>query len=342
VFQIRFRTMQRGLRELMVTGDVNKVELEALRRALDVLPGSYEKALEIARAAGVLSVVDESHLADVYAADTTPGHEQAKAELQKALEKHPFSVWDRFESNPRFQALWKQTGALTAIFGQRGPSYLPPRVFALTLLDTLAPPDQGEHGNDVIAQAQVAAATVQNPLLCKWMEDALAEGARDRDELLKALESSFDSVMNRVSGWYKRWSTIWVVVFAILVAVGMNADSYAIGQRLWQDPAVRSAVVAQATRASTTVCAQTTSGQGTKASLDQTAKCVTQVEALGLPFGWASENRPDFTTAGVLSKAFGLVITVFALMLGAPFWFDTLSKLARLKTTGKPEGTAAK
>jgi hypothetical protein len=27
-------------------------------------------------------------------------------------------------------------------------------------------------------------------------------------------------------------------------------------------------------------------------------------------------------------------------MLGAPFWFDTLSKLARLRTTGNPEGTA--
>jgi hypothetical protein len=34
------------------------------------------------------------------------------------------------------------------------------------------------------------------------------------------------------------------------------------------------------------------------------------------------------------------VITVFALMLGAPFWFDTLSKLARLRTTGKPEAPA--
>ena len=69
-----------------------------------------------------------------------------------------------------------------------------------------------------------------------------------RDEPLGALEKSFDSVMNRVSGWYKRRSTIWVVVFAILVAVGMNADSYAIGQRLWKDPAVRSAVVAQANK----------------------------------------------------------------------------------------------
>ena len=51
-------------------------------------------------------------------------------------------------------------------------------------------------------------------------------------------------------------------------------------------------------------------------------------------------NRPD-STCGWARQGVGIIITAFALMLGAPFWFDTLSKLARLHTTGKPEGTAA-
>jgi hypothetical protein len=209
-------------------------------------------------------------------------------------------------------------------------------VFALTLLDTLAPPDDGHHGHDVVAQAKAAAKGVHNPLLRKWMEDALAEAGESRDKLLAALESSFDSVMNRVSGWYKRYATIWVLVFAVLLAVGMNADSYAIGSRLWKDPAVRSAVVSQA-NSSSTIC---TGAQSSKASLNDTADCVDEVEALGLPFGWQAENRPEGSFVGILGKTLGLVLTVFALMLGAPFWFDTLSKLARLRTTGKPEGTA--
>ena len=67
-------------------------------------------------------------------------------------------------------------------------------------------------------------------------------------------------------------------------------------------------------------------------------ECVTRLHALALPIGWAKENRP--TGWGWGSKVFGIIVTAFALMLGAPFWFDTLSKLARLRATGNPEGTA--
>ena len=78
---------------------------------------------------------------------------------------------------------------------------------------------------------------------------------------------------------------------------------------------------------------------GGKLTLDQAAACVDDLEQLGLPFGWNDGNRPEWSLTGVGGKALGLIITVFALMIGAPFWFDTLSKLARLRTTGKPEGT---
>jgi hypothetical protein len=30
-------------------------------------------------------------------------------------------------------------------------------------------------------------------------------------------------------------------------------------------------------------------------------------------------------------------LTVLAISLGAPFWFDTLSRFSRLRSTGKPE-----
>jgi len=76
-------------------------------------------------------------------------------------------------------------------------------------------------------------------------------------------------------------------------------------------------------------------------TLASATQCVTDLRALGLPIGWTKENRPD-NAWGWGGKVFGLVVTGFALMLGAPFWFDTLSKLARLRATGKPEGTGTK
>jgi hypothetical protein len=277
----------------------------------------------------------------------------------------------RFHGNPRIKALWKETGH----FKPRGPSYIPPRVFALALLETLDPrtADAPEDGGmvpadevtalsadevdaklsqwapdyDVVAQAKRAALAVPNPVLQKWLMDALTKADAEREDVLTSLETSFDSLTNRISGWYKRHASIWVFVFALATACALNVDSYAIGSRLWKDEAVRSAIATQATKLtdadgckSQNSSATSGTGEQIKVSLEDAARCVTEVKALGLPVGWAASNRPD-SALGWVAKVLGIVVTVFALMLGAPFWFDTLSKLARLRNTGKPEGTAA-
>jgi hypothetical protein len=35
-------------------------------------------------------------------------------------------------------------------------------------------------------------------------------------------------------------------------------------------------------------------------------------------------------------KILGLLVTVLAISLGAPFWFDLLNRLVNLRSTGKP------
>ena len=44
---------------------------------------------------------------------------------------------------------------------------------------------------------------------------------------------------------------------------------------------------------------------------------------------------PD-STSRWLSKVLGILVTGFALSMGAPFWFDVLNKVARLRTAVKP------
>jgi hypothetical protein len=53
---------------------------------------------------------------------------------------------------------------------------------------------------------------------------------------------------------------------------------------------------------------------------------------------------PDLTNVPALDLAIGLafifggwLLTIVALSLGAPFWFDTLSRFSRLRSSGKPE-----
>ena len=54
-------------------------------------------------------------------------------------------------------------------------------------------------------------------------------------------------------------------------------------------------------------------------------------ETLGmLPLGWSSQNLPA-TVAGWGLKALGCLLTAFALSLGAPFWFDLLSRFISVR-----------
>jgi hypothetical protein len=116
----------------------------------------------------------------------------------------------------------------------------------------------------------------------------------------------------------------------------MNADSFTIGQRLWKDDVLRSAVVTQAQKTVNdkhAACAQPT--DKAKPTPAQVAgNCFDQVKQLNLPLGWSEANSPSGFETG-LAKALGLLLTAFALLLGAPFSFDTLSRLSQLRGTGR-------
>ena len=106
---------------------------------------------------------------------------------------------------------------------------------------------EAEGPDDLVLNAADAVVSgVGNPVLEKWLRDALTEAKGERDKLLASIESSFDAMTNRISGWYKRYATIWIFLISAAVALALNADSYAMGSRLWKDQAVRSALVAQA------------------------------------------------------------------------------------------------
>lgn len=216
--------------------------------------------------------------------------------------------------------------------GRRGPSYIPSQSFALALLNVVAPStsaeDPMEKVRSDIARASIPAGT-KSALL------SLANGAATtRDELRVLIEEWFDGAMSRVSGWYKRKTQIIVCVLSLLVAVGMNVNTVSIADRLVHDDAVRAAVVQQA--------ADTTARSGD--SLEETATKVSAVERLGLPLGWnkpaGDPARPDLRDHFARTVG-GWLLTFLALSLGAPFWFDALSKLAGLRSTGKRASKSA-
>jgi hypothetical protein len=227
---------------------------------------------------------------------------------------------------------------------RRFPSYLNNKTFAMSLLDTIAPPVAGSQ-NDVLARAQAYAAQLPEGSPVKRTLLAFIDKARgDVKEFRESVESWFDLTMDRVSGWYKRRTQVSLFVIAVVVTLALNADSFQIGRALWNDDAVRASVVAQAQKAIDEGETEPDVGEGVSGSVDTLSDQVSNVQSLALPLGWSTDPQdPRWFDSfwGFLGKVLGLLATVFALHLGAPFWFDLLGRVSRVRVTGKPERAGA-
>jgi hypothetical protein len=163
----------------------------------------------------------------------------------------------------------------------------------------------------------------------------IEEEAGKVDALRKSLETAFDEAMERVGGWYKRRVQLILFGIALVLVCAINADSFAIGQRLLKDDALRTAVVAQANATvndKRAKCATAETGKTAPTAAQIAAKCLDQVKELGLPLGWSKATSPGGW--GIPGKALGLLLTTFAILLGAPFWFDLLGKVSQLRGAG--------
>jgi hypothetical protein len=193
---------------------------------------------------------------------------------------------------------------------------------------------------DVIKQLRDAITEANLPDAVDWALMRLLDDARgDIDAFRHNLEAWFDDTMARVSGWYKRKAQLILVLIGVVTALALNANTLVIGERLWKDTALRAAVVQQAT-------ATTGSDGTTTKSPSDAAKAVDEVAKLGVPIGWTSDpTDPRYVrTSGhnwlwhlLYQHVLGWLLTVVAISFGAPFWFDTLSRFSRLRSSGKPE-----
>jgi hypothetical protein len=193
-------------------------------------------------------------------------------------------------------------------------------------MDTLAPATDGTPRADPLEDVRKGIEALPNGDLKRSLLAMLTNARGDVARFRDSVESWFDNTMARVSGWYKRRSQWVLLVIALVVTLALNADSLQIGKTLWRDDVLRAAVTQQAT-----VQQEQTKGQA------DPVKSIESVKALNLPVGWSfaqdDPRRPN-GVAGWTGKVLGLLLTTLALSLGAPFWFDFLGKVSRLRGTG--------
>jgi hypothetical protein len=230
------------------------------------------------------------------------------------------------------------------------PAYIPATSFADALIDLLVPNAGGQTTLDAIDRSLASLKQelpVGSPLVASLQAlSANANGSITRFRL--SVENWYDGHMDRVSGWYKRRAaTITLVVGAILVLL-LNINALTIGRTLYSSSVIGNAVSSVAVK--TTSCPPGESAQKCLGDLQAQLSAATLA---GLPIGWTAvsdcaapnihcnwlDRRGIFSRHGgspwqVVLIVIGFLITVIALTPGARFWFDLLSKLGSLRSTG--------
>lgn len=246
--------------------------------------------------------------------------------------------------------------------GKQLPSYIPSQKFALAVMDIVT--GKGKPANDPAALRQGVAAmsTVANDGPNKnkldHLQGALTAVLNDSQTHLKTdqqkIQGWYDDAMDRVSGWYKRRTSLWIWGLALVITLCINADTVRITKVLWSNQAVRTAVV-DAAKAR----AQSPEPQPLVEYSDQNPTASTPASSpdaltpderalLGqLMIGWEEDLKELKGGNGTATASWwglhvlGWFLTMVALSLGAPFWFDMLNKFMNIRNSGQAPPKAA-
>jgi hypothetical protein len=227
------------------------------------------------------------------------------------------------------------------------PSYISGRAFSQALIDAIVPDATGTTTMTQIRE-KIDALPDGSVVLKKRLRALANDAVDDVTKFRSNIEAWYDAHMDRVSGWYKRhvrWILLGIGALAVLL---FNLNVLSIGRSLYSDQALRGSLVTEATQASN--C-------GTK----DPATCLRDLrteldhaQTAGLPIGWGTVTQCAATkcnwfdrvglvdrgkSAGhnvgvVLLVVIGWSLMVVALLPGARFWFDLLSRLGSLRSTG--------
>lgn len=236
-------------------------------------------------------------------------------------------------------------GLIEDLSAKKLPSYVPARNFALALLEVLRDGSQAPLFSQVENSiAKLPAGTARESLTA-----FVTHAAGDLDALQRSIERWFDDAMDRLSGVYKRFVRHFTLVCGLIVAIAFNVDSISLARTLWTDPGAREATAAIAQQY--VESHKDVASKDIQTMMDEAKQQIVQAP---LPIGWTI--GPDesgmnawqiflhrvFESGGSgLWLVIGWIITALAVSLGAPFWFDSLQGLLRLRNTGpKPARSA--
>ena len=262
----------------------------------------------------------------------------------------------------------------------RTPSYIPAPNFVNALLDLVVLRARQLDSGFVseVNQSQTFQDVRAAALKCKergyTVGDAIlplldaAQG--DLDQARKNIAGWYESGMERVSGWYKKYTRRHLLAIGLLVAVLFNVDTLTIATELSKSAQLRKSLADAASQVAETkrfngipVEPADVDIKNAQDHLKRFAAAMTEYERQGLPVGFSCFGRETTSGDGKpflalvkdcwdetkreasghwFLKILGWILTGFAVSIGAPFWFDLLNKLVDFRGSGKKPEPVAK
>jgi len=224
------------------------------------------------------------------------------------------------------------------------PSYLDARSFSVALWQSV---NEGKASASANVAATVVGApqalisslsnsvdALSNPELKKALSSLLEQAGNDYKQLLAVTDGWFNAQMDRVSGWYKRKSQYFITGIALAVVVVSGLDSLEIATRLYADPDAREKIVAGISAAVPPATSRSSDSINQQSVISPQEQAVTKaIDAQALTNFGSFFHLP--WNGGYWHHIPGMFVTLVALTLGGPFWFDLLSSLVNVRSAGR-------
>lgn len=219
----------------------------------------------------------------------------------------------------------------------RDPSYLTPGQFSLAITSMMNTAQIiGQTGQEAFNAVSSNVSALPPSRLRDVLSSILAESGADVASFLSRTESWFNSEMDRVSGWYKRNAQVWLFCIGMAIAIGFNVDTVTLAKAFISAPiGLDTSKLQSGTSAAEEYVSQYVFSHVTVGWYGPSYCPKTRSSVAAVPSCWDWSSDP----VAILLKILGLVLTGVAISLGAPFWFDLLSRIVNVRGSGPPPQT---
>lgn len=169
------------------------------------------------------------------------------------------------------------------------PSYVASKNFAVAVIDSLS---DGSNA-PIFTQVEREIANVPAGPVRDALTSMVRHAAGDLDKFKEHLAVWYDDAMDRLSGSFKRHVRNLMLVYAAILTIGLNVDSFQVGLALWSNDALRTSVTAAAeVQAKSPVAQETDASKAFQANLNR-------LTDLQLPIGWLSPDQTNPQEAAI-------------------------------------------